>query len=172
MRYKEFMGSGSWLAAVATGLLVSTLGFLLFVASRVQFIRNRLPLAGTGPSRKDMESGYFKLKVHALSDTSDGSKPVRVVASVEDKARDGGYLSTSRMILECALSMALQMEDIKQDPYASKHAGGVLTPASAAGNVLLGRLKNAGTCFCWPSVSLACARLGAHRCTCGPRERC
>jgi short subunit dehydrogenase-like uncharacterized protein len=50
------------------------------------------------------------------------------------------------MILETALSMALQMDDIKQDPYAGQHAGGVLSPAAATGKVLLERLKHAGVC--------------------------
>lgn len=48
------------------------------------------------------------------------------------------------MILECALCLALDQDKLKKDPYASKCPAGVLTPASALGLVLLGRLKNAG----------------------------
>jgi short subunit dehydrogenase-like uncharacterized protein len=63
---------------------------------------------------------------------------------MQDPHRDGGYLSTSRMILECALCLALQPEDLAADPYASKNPGGVLNPASALGLVLVERLKRAG----------------------------
>lgn len=142
MRYHEFMGAGSWLAAVGLSLLYVAAGALLFIASRVQFIRNRLPLEGTGPSRKQMETGFFKIMVTGVSE-SEGER-VRAVASIQDLHRDGGYLSTSRMLLEVALCMALQADDIKKDPYAGKVAGGVLTPASATGLVLVERLKAAG----------------------------
>lgn len=63
---------------------------------------------------------------------------------LQDGHRDGGYLSTSRMILECALCMALQEDDVQADPYASQNPGGILTPSAAYGLVLHERLKNAG----------------------------
>ena len=58
--------------------------------------------------------------------------------------RDPGYLSTSRMILECALCLALQPDALAHDKYASRNPGGVLNPASALGLVLVERLKKAG----------------------------
>ena len=66
------------------------------------------------------------------------------VKFLQDGHRDGGYLSTSRMILECALCMALQESELQADSYASQNPGGVLTPSSALGLVLHERLKNAG----------------------------
>jgi short subunit dehydrogenase-like uncharacterized protein len=63
---------------------------------------------------------------------------------MQDMHRDGGYGSTSRMILEIALCLALQGEELAKDPYASKNPGGILTPASACGLVLVDRLRNAG----------------------------
>jgi short subunit dehydrogenase-like uncharacterized protein len=67
-----------------------------------------------------------------------------VGAGAQDLHRDPCYLSTARMLLELALCIALQPGALNKDPYASKHAGGVLTPASAAGTVLIERLKKAG----------------------------
>lgn len=64
--------------------------------------------------------------------------------SVQDRHRDPGYLSTSRMVLECALCIALQPDALAADKYASQHRGGVLTPASGLGLVLKERLQNAG----------------------------
>jgi hypothetical protein len=137
MRYHEYNGTGSWLVALAVSMLYIISYLVLFVASKVAFIRKRLPLAGSGPrcairlctdltvvacalvpwhrlsascthgclhvtrgcshalssdctsiwtpacSRETMENGFFKIKVFALSDTSDGSEPVRVIASVQ-----------------------------------------------------------------------------------------
>ena len=62
---------------------------------------------------------------------------------LQDPHRDPGYYSTSRMILECALCMALQGADVRSDPWAGKNPGGVLNPASALGLVLVERLKKA-----------------------------
>jgi short subunit dehydrogenase-like uncharacterized protein len=57
---------------------------------------------------------------------------------------DPGYLGTARMILETALCLALQPEDVAADRYAGKVPGGVITPVVACGFVLVERLKNAG----------------------------
>lgn len=47
-------------------------------------------------------------------------------AFVQDENRDGGYLSTARMILECGLCMIPDNEPLlKEDPYASKCPAGV-----------------------------------------------
>lgn len=48
------------------------------------------------------------------------------------------------MILECALCMALQEDELKTDPYASENPGGILTPSAGLGLVLHERLRNAG----------------------------
>lgn len=80
----------------------------------------------------------YAVALIALKQISDCS------AHLQDAHRDPGYYGTSRMILETALCMALQPQDCANDPYASKHAGGVLTPASACGLVLADRLKAAG----------------------------
>lgn len=63
---------------------------------------------------------------------------------LQDMHRDPGYLSTSRMVLESALCLALQQDALRADPYASKCPAGILTPAAAMGLVLVERLKNAG----------------------------
>lgn len=63
---------------------------------------------------------------------------------MQDPCRDPGYLGTTRMLLECALCSALQEADLAADPYASQNPGGVLTPSSAFGLVLHGRLNAAG----------------------------
>ena len=66
-------------------------------------------------------------------------------AEVGDPNRDGGYWGTARMLLEAALCLALQQQDLDADPRCIK--GGVLTPASALGATYLDRLRKARLSF-------------------------
>lgn len=61
----------------------------------------------------------------------------------QDK-RDPGYYSTSRLILEAALCLALQEDQLSQ---AGLQQGGCLTPASACGLFLVDRLRKADLTF-------------------------
>jgi short subunit dehydrogenase-like uncharacterized protein len=63
---------------------------------------------------------------------------------LQDPAGDPGYMSTTRMLLECALCLVLQADDLEKDPYASQNPGGVLTPSSAFGLVVHDRLRAIG----------------------------
>jgi short subunit dehydrogenase-like uncharacterized protein len=62
----------------------------------------------------------------------------------QDAHRDPGYYSTSRMLLESGLCLALQSAELKQ---AGMLQGGVLTPATAMGPLLIDRLREAGFTF-------------------------
>ncbi len=59
--------------------------------------------------------------------------------------RDGGYWSTSRMLLETGLALVLDSAQLAADPRMAR--GGVLSPAAACGPVLLDRLRAAGFTF-------------------------
>lgn len=74
-------------------------------------------------------------------------------APLQDR-RDPGYWSTSRMILEAGLCMVLDANKLSALAAAGQtqgslgvRAGGVLTPASALGMVMVDRLRAAG--FTW-----------------------
>ena len=58
--------------------------------------------------------------------------------------RDPGYWETSRIVLESALCLALQGPELLDAGYLQS---GVLTPATAMGQVLIDRLNNAGITF-------------------------
>lgn len=62
----------------------------------------------------------------------------------QDAHRDPGYWGTSRMLLEAGLCLAHDSDLLAKSGYAS---GGVLTPASAMGTVLMRRLQAAGVKF-------------------------
>ncbi len=91
------------------------------------------PKPGEGPSREEQEAGYYD--VLFLGETGSGEQ-VRISVSGD---RDPGYGSTSRMIAESALALAL--DDISTP-------GGIWTPASAMGDQLIQRLtEHAGLVF-------------------------
>ncbi|KAL3152250.1 hypothetical protein ABBQ32_001329 [Trebouxia sp. C0010 RCD-2024] len=143
-KYNEALKAGSFIGAafvsLATGLgaaaaLVPPLRFL---------IRKVVPKPGQGPSKKVQEAGFWSATVSARSQAAAGEQPVLVKAHIADPARDPGYWSTSRMLLEAAICLAQQTEEAK---LIGLQPSGVLTPASALGMLLVDRLRRAGFKF-------------------------
>ena len=91
------------------------------------------PQPGEGPSREEQENGFFDIVFFGRTEAGD-----TLAVSVAGD-RDPGYGSTSKMISESAVTLALE------NPPT---AGGVWTPAAAMGEALIGRLTaNAGLTF-------------------------
>ena len=123
-RYSEMLstGPGEKGEAVARSLAVPSLGG-----------GDDAPRPGEGPSREEQEAGFYDL---LFIGRIDARKTVRVSVKGD---RDPGYGSTSRMIAECAVALAL-------DDIAT--SGGIWTPAAAMGDRLIERLsENAGLVF-------------------------
>lgn len=88
---------------------------------------------GEGPSKEERENGYYDVLFVGSNDKGESIK----VSVKGDK--DPGYGSTSKMIAESAVCL------VKNPDAAS---GGIWTPASAMGSLLIDRLqKNAGLTF-------------------------
>eukprot|EP01023_Acetabularia_acetabulum_P038410 TRINITY_DN367_c0_g2_i1.p1 TRINITY_DN367_c0_g2~~TRINITY_DN367_c0_g2_i1.p1 ORF type:complete len:464 (-),score=59.57 TRINITY_DN367_c0_g2_i1:32-1282(-) len=104
--------------------------------------RNCYPKAGDGPSWKSMTNGCYHIRVVGVMEGKE--KPETVEAKIGDPARDWGYWGTSRNVLESALCLALQEDDLQKEGFLK---GGVLTPAAAMGHVLIQRLQNANIYF-------------------------
>lgn len=134
-RYREVMNVGSSFASpviaggVATGMgaLVAGLAFppTRWVLDRV------LPKPGQGPSEKSRRHGHFTIDVYGRTTTG-----ARYTARVAAQG-DPGYAATAVMFGESALALALQRDDLPD-------RAGVLTPATALGDVLVRRLRDAG----------------------------
>ncbi len=92
-----------------------------------------LPEPGEGPNKKERENGFYNLLFFA--NLKDGSTVTGKVTG----DRDPGYGSTSKMLAESAICLALdELPDM----------AGMLTPATAMGDALLDRLQeNAGLTF-------------------------
>ncbi|WP_040161470.1 saccharopine dehydrogenase family protein [Nigerium massiliense] len=91
-----------------------------------------LPGSGDGPSEKTMANGKVELEV--IADTTTGDRFV-TTAAVD---KDPGYTGTAIMIGQAALALA-------QDELPGE--GGVLTPATALGGLLVERLRAHGFRF-------------------------
>ena len=93
------------------------------------------PKPGEGPSKEERETGFYD--VMFVGDLKNGDK---IIAGVTGD-KDPGYGSTSKMITEAALTLALDVPN-------SVTAGGVYTTAPAMGDALIKRLtEHAGLTF-------------------------
>jgi short subunit dehydrogenase-like uncharacterized protein len=137
-RYREavMMGKGASSWAKASTMTAALGGFVVasgFEFSRGLLEKHVLPKPGEGPSQSQRENGFYDLR--QFGQLPDGS----VIKSRIKGDRDPGYGSTSKMLAEAGVSLAV--DDLES-------AGGVLTPAAAMGGALLGRLQeNAGLTF-------------------------
>ena len=134
-RYREVMSAGGGpLAPVKAGAIVAVLGGLVagmgFGPSR-KVLDKVLPAPGEGPGEKAQRRGFYEIAIHAR--TSSGRK---LTSRVVQKG-DPGYAATAVLFGESALCLALDGDRLPQ-------GGGVLTPATAMGDVLADRLRVSG----------------------------
>ena len=92
-----------------------------------------LPKPGQGPNKKNREEGFYNIRFYIkLEDDSEAF--AKVTGDM-----DPGYGSTSKMLAECAVSLAKDL---------LPNVSGVLTPSIAMGDAILKRLEdNAGLTF-------------------------
>jgi short subunit dehydrogenase-like uncharacterized protein len=91
-----------------------------------------LPSPGSGPSERTRTSGHFTVDVFTRTTTG-----ARYRSRVRAKG-DPGYAATAVMLGESALALAFDRDELPPSE------GGVLTPATAMGDVLVNRLRAAG----------------------------
>jgi short subunit dehydrogenase-like uncharacterized protein len=132
--YLKFAGSRARLKATMTTAFV---GFFLSAVEH-RFVRSLLkpllPKPGSGPSEKTMSRGFFRCEVIGVGE--DGR---RARAMLRDKG-DPANAVTAKCVCESALALLLDANDLPGAP----ERGGILTPATAFGDVLERRLRAAG----------------------------
>ncbi|MBI5256128.1 MAG: saccharopine dehydrogenase NADP-binding domain-containing protein [Burkholderiales bacterium] len=136
--YQEYLrfGRGPVAAALATSLAVgaaATQTALQFAPVR-RLAQAFAPAPGQGPSEAAMDSGAFRCEL--LGRSVGGHEQEGCIAG----SGDPGNRATTRFVCEAALTLALLPD--KLPGGASR--GGVLTPASALGEVYARRLQAAG----------------------------
>lgn len=138
--YRESMQVPNMVAAMLVSILLAITGVIAYFGPLRWLLLKLAPKPGTGPSRDSMEQGHWKFQVAAQTRES----PSRTILASVTSDSDPGYLSTSRMVAEAGLCLATQEDELKQ---ANLLQGGILTPASAMGLVLVKRLQAAGFGF-------------------------
>ena len=122
------------LRATATALALRLATGATTLAPVRRLIARFGPPPGTGPSDAALAAGFYKVQLFARA--ADGT---RVAALVSDHA-DPGNAATVKMLSEAALALALDRDALPGGPTR----GGLLTPATALGPVLVARLRRAG----------------------------
>jgi short subunit dehydrogenase-like uncharacterized protein len=129
--YSEHSSLGKWynpipfLVVSLILLSISLLGPQKWFRS---FLRKIMPAPGEGPSEKQIENGYFKMRAFAKSD---GGKQTTLNMSYPG---DPGNKSTVFFLCESALCLAESGDKINERT-------GFLTPITALGKTLIERLK-------------------------------
>ena len=137
-RYQEYLRLGSGLVSgvaatslsISMGISKAALGFSAVRRLAAAFI----PKPGEGPSEASMNGGSFRCELVGKSGKGDVLR-----GRVADQG-DPGNRATTKMVCEAALCLAIDTDKL---PGGASY-GGVLTPASGLGDVLLKRLRSAG----------------------------
>lgn len=136
--YQEYLRVGSGLRGGAVALTVSAGMGLSQAALGLAPVRRvaawLAPKPGEGPSRARMDQGSFRCELVGRS--ADG----KLVRGRIGDIGDPGNRATTKMVCEAALALALERDQLPGGPAY----GGVLTPASGLGEVLVRRLRKAG----------------------------
>ena len=129
----DFHDGGAYVLSQFVGGMAALMAGLAVPPTR-KVLDRLLPDPGEGPSEQAREKGFFKIDVHAR--TSSGA---HVICRI-DAPGDPGYKATAVMLGESALALALDEERLPA-------MAGVLTPATAMGDVLADRLRAAGHAY-------------------------
>ncbi len=131
--YMKFDGPFGWMQAA--GLTTGTALFEVALQSPIRHLmKSLLPQPGGGPSERTMNEGWFRCELLGLAG---GGRKVRGL--IRDQG-DPGNRATVKFLCESALSLAVNTDELP----GGRQRGGILTPATGLGEVLLDRLRNAG----------------------------
>ena len=133
-RLRTGRGAAGALAALVASLGTAAAGLALRAPAARAIARRLLPAPGLGPTERAMDEGSFRCEVMAR-----GERGTRVRGRIVARG-DPGNRATTVFACESALALALQADRL---PGAAGR-GGVLTPATAFGEVLVDRLHRAG----------------------------
>jgi short subunit dehydrogenase-like uncharacterized protein len=132
-RYRELSAYGRGLRGRRRATVLSAgLGLALRAIAnpRTRPLFDRLaPKPGEGPSEASREAGWFRMEIRTTTESGR-----RYLATVGAQG-DPGYAATAVMLGEAALALALDGDRLPP-------AAGVLTPATALGDVLVERLRD------------------------------
>jgi short subunit dehydrogenase-like uncharacterized protein len=136
--YQEYLRFGqgplaALTAAVASAGSLAGQGLLALKPAR-RLLSRLAPAPGQGPSERSTDGGGFRCELIAIGERGSVQR-----GRIADRG-DPGNRATTKMVCEAALALALDGDRL---PHAGR-LGGVLTPATALGEALASRLRQAG----------------------------
>ncbi|WP_373544644.1 trans-acting enoyl reductase family protein [Chamaesiphon sp.] len=120
-------------AAVVVGSM-ALIGGAIAIPPLRSLLESTLPQVGSGPTEQTMNEGWFRCEL--LGWGSQGQRVRGLIADVGDP----GNRATVKFVCESALCLAVDFDRLP----GGAQRGGILTPATGLGDVLVERLKQAG----------------------------
>lgn len=147
--YEEFYGTSGRIHAFLLSSFMTVMAILLHKYSFARGLFKRLVVGRvSNPKAEEMENGSLKL-TNVTESVGTSTQPKAQARSVIRIQGDPGYLCTAIMLVECSIAL---LNPSKLTPLAQE--GGVLTPVSALGDVLITRLQDTGRFTFESDVSL------------------
>ncbi|KAI0343620.1 NAD-P-binding protein [Trametopsis cervina] len=135
-KYDEFKVASSTIKSFFLSLSM-VFGLAVLIIPPLRWLAKKLgPAPGTGPSEEELKN-YSMEVTNITSSVATPSKPATHVRTVVKGNRDPGYVLASVMVAESALALLLSKSELPE----LAQQGGILTPASALGDVLVKRLE-------------------------------
>ena len=113
---------------------MAVIGGAIAIPPLRSLLESIIPQVGSGPTEQTMNEGWFRCELLGW-----GSQGQRVRGLIAD-AGDPGNRATVKFVCESALGLAVDVDRLP----GGVQRGGILTPATGLGDVLVERLKQAG----------------------------
>eukprot|EP00842_Homolaphlyctis_polyrhiza_P004046 jgi/Hompol1/4642/HPOL_003776-RA len=148
LSYYETMRASNVVTAAVVAAVTAIVPVLLWFPP-IRWIVQKVMPPGSGPSDEVIKKGHFTSCTIGYSTPNDQGKELKAQVTVKGVS-DPGYGETAKMISEAALCLALDRSKASvtgQTGSFQTLSGGVATPASAMGMLLVNRLRKAGMTF-------------------------
>ncbi|KAI8924849.1 hypothetical protein BC831DRAFT_463424 [Entophlyctis helioformis] len=143
--YTESTQCSGYLSAVGMTVGLYSMFGMAWTSLGLKAMLKLMP-QGSGPSDEEIKKGRFTCHLVGTSTPNAAGETIKVKAVVKGTS-DPGYGETSKMLSESALCLALQRHQIGTSATSAHFkslTGGVATPATTMGMLLVERLRKAG----------------------------
>ena len=132
--YLKFDPPWAWLQSAGMVASLAVVAGAIAVPPLRRLLESIIPQPGSGPTEQRMDEGWFRCQLLGW-----GSEGQRVRGLIGDVG-DPGNRATVKFVCESALCLAVDFERLP----GGVDRGGILTPATGLGEVLVERLRKAG----------------------------
>ncbi|TCD69589.1 hypothetical protein EIP91_007011 [Steccherinum ochraceum] len=138
-KYEEFLAVASKTTAFVYSMSLLMAAICVFLPPTRWILKQILPFIPDQTSEEHKKRGFIEV-TNVTSSVATPTKPPVYVRTVTRGNGEAGYYLSSFMITECALALLLNRNEL---PELGRE-GGVLTPTTALGDVLVRRLEETG----------------------------